>query len=51
MRRRVAIHSLVIATGTTWLIADNVCFSYMRRGTFHVSTGGFIKKMSVEILP
>jgi len=50
MRRRVAIHSLVIATGTTRLIDGNVCFSYIRRGTFHVITGGLIEKMCVEIL-
>ena len=37
-------------TGTTWLIDGNVCFSYMGRGTFHVTTGGLIKKMCVEIL-
>ena len=38
------------ATGTTWFIDGDECFSYMGRGSFHVPTGGFIKKMCVEIL-
>ncbi len=38
------------ATGATWLIDGDECFSYMGRGTFHVTTGGLIEKMCVEIL-